>query len=129
MTDPIADMLNRLKNAQSAKKEAVEVPYSRMKYALAKVLERKGFVKAVEIKGKKVRRVIDIALRYTEGMPRITGTKRISKPGQRVYAPCDAIRKTKGGRGISVLSTSKGLLSNAEAKKENMGGEIMCEVW
>ncbi len=129
MTDPIADMLNRLETAQAAKKETAEIPFSQEKYAIAKILESKGFVKNVGFKGKRSRRVIDIGMRYEEGVPRIGGVKRVSKPGQRVYVASQEIKRVKNGRGISIVSTSKGLMTGQEAIKTKIGGELLCEVW
>ncbi|MBI2098313.1 MAG: 30S ribosomal protein S8 [Candidatus Wildermuthbacteria bacterium] len=129
MQDPIADMLNRLVNAQAVKKETVEVPFSQIKYAIAKILESKGFVKSVEFKGKRTKKLIEIALLYPEGFPRIEGVKRISKPGQRVYAPTQKIRRIRSGKGIAIISTSKGLMTNQEAQKQKVGGEILCEIY
>lgn len=129
MIDPIADMLNRMVNAQAVKKETVEFPFSRLTYAIAKILGRKGFVKHADFKGKRARKTIEVSLRYHEGIPRIGGAKRISKPGQRIYAGAQDIKRVKDGQGIAIVSTSKGLMTNQEARKENAGGEILCEVW
>lgn len=129
MVDPIADMLNRLKTAQAAKKETVEVPFSQQKYAIAKILEDKGFVKHVDFKGKRIKRIIEINLRYLNGVPRIGGTKRISKPGQRIYAKFHDIKRVKNGQGIGIISTSKGFMAGEDARKGKIGGEIICEVW
>ncbi|MEK7542438.1 MAG: 30S ribosomal protein S8 [Patescibacteria group bacterium] len=129
MVDPIADMLNRLKTAQAVKKETVEVPFSQQKYAIAKILEKKGFVKTVDLKGKRIRKIIDISLRYFKEAPGILGTKRISKPGQRIYASFQKIKRVKNGQGIAIISTSKGLMTGEEARKEKVGGEILCEIW
>ena len=129
MQDPIADMINRLANAQAVKKETVEVPFSQIKYAIAKILEEKGFVKNVEFKGKRTKKIIEISLLYPNGIPRITGVKRISKPGQRVYAPFQGMRRIRSGWGIAIISTSKGLMTDREAQKEKGGGEILCEIY
>ena len=129
MTDPIADMINRIRNAQAVEKETVEIPFSQMKYAIAKILERKNLVKSVEFKGKKTKKVIEISLRYKDKRPVISGVKRISKPGQRAYASAQNMKKVRGGIGIAIISTSKGLMTDQEAKKENIGGEILCEIW
>ena len=129
MQDPIADMLNRLVNAQAVKKETVEVPFSQIKYAIAKILEQKGFVKSVEFKGKRTKKLIDIVLLYPDGAPRIAGVKRTSKPGQRVYAPTQRLRSIRSGLGIAIISTSKGLMTNKEARKEKVGGEVLCEIY
>ena len=129
MVDPIADMLNRIKTAQAVQKELVEVPFSQIKYAIAKVLERRGFVKNVDFKGKRTKKFIEIGLKYRSGEPQITGVKRVSRPGQRLYASSAKIKRVRGGLGISILSTSKGLMTDGEARKENIGGEVLCEIW
>jgi len=129
MTDPIADMLNRIKNAQAVQKETVEIPFSRMKYAVAKVLERKGFIKSVEFRGKKTKKIIEIELRYKDDTPLVLGVKRVSKPGQRKYVPAKEIRRVRGGYGIVILSTSKGIMAGEEARKEGVGGELLAEIW
>ncbi len=129
MVDPIADMLNRLVNAQAVKAETVEVPFSQLKYIIAKVLERKGYVKNVDFKGKRIRKIMEISLKYESGVSRITGVKRISKPGQRIYKAAKELKKVQNGRGIAVISTSKGLMTDQEARREHAGGEVLCEVW
>jgi len=129
MVDPISDMLNRIVNAQAVQKETVVLPFSQIKYAIAKILEQRKFVKHVDFKGKRTRKVIEINLRYLKGEPRITGVKRISKPGQRSYASSQEIKRVRNGQGIAVISTSKGLMTDQDAKRENVGGEILCEIW
>jgi small subunit ribosomal protein S8 len=129
MIDPIADMLNRLMNAQAVQKETVELPFSQMKYAIAKILERKEFVKNVDFKGKRAKKTMEISLRYQEGIPQIIGVKRISKPGARIYGASRKLKRVRNGRGIAVISTSKGLMTDQEARREHAGGEILCEVW
>ena len=129
MVDPIADMLNRMVNAQAVQKETVVLPFSQIKYAIAKILEQRRFVKQVGSRGKHTRKVIEINLRYLQGEPRITGVKRISKPGQRHYASSKEIKRVRNGQGIAVISTSKGLMTDQDARKENVGGEILCEIW
>lgn len=129
MTDPIADMLNRMMNAQAVKKETVEVPFSQQKYAIAKILEKKGFVKHVDLKGKRMKKIIEIILGYHDGVSHITGSKRISKPGQRIYASFQEVKRVKNGQGISIISTSKGLMTNQETRKEGVGGEVLFEIW
>jgi len=129
MVDPIADMLNRLMNAQAVQKETVVLPFSQMKYTIAKILERKGFIKNVDFKGKRAKKIMEISLRYQEGVPQIIGVKRISKPGARIYSASQELTRVKNGRGIAVISTSKGLMTDQEARKEHAGGEILCEVW
>jgi small subunit ribosomal protein S8 len=127
--DPISDMLTAIKNAQAVKKETVEVPFSNLKFEIAKILEKNGFVEKVGKKGVKKKKVIEIKLKYENGLPAISGLKRISKPGQRIYLPVKKIRKVKGGYGIAIISTSKGVMTDKEARKLKVGGEILCEVW
>ena len=130
MTDPICDMLNRIRNAQAVLKETVDVPFSDLKYEIAKILEKKGFVAKIEKKGKKTRRTIEITLKYDANQPVISGLKRISKPGQRIYKKAKEIKPVKGGYGVAVISTPKeGLVTDKEARKKKLGGEVICEVW
>jgi small subunit ribosomal protein S8 len=129
MTDPISDMLNRIRNAQAVLKETVDIPFSDLKYGIAKILEKKGFITKVEKKGKKVRRTVEITLKYNAKQPAISGLKRISKPGQRIYKNAKEIKPVKGGYGVAVISTSKGLMTDKEARKKKLGGEILCEIW
>ena len=129
MVDPIADMLNRMVNAQAVQKETVVLPFSQIKYAIAKILEQRRFVKHVDFKGKRTRKVIEINLRYQDGEPRITGVRRISRPGQRHYTSSQEIRRVRNGQGIAVISTSKGLMTDQDARKEKVGGEVLCEIW
>jgi len=135
MTDPITDMINRIKNAQAVYHQTVEVPFSELKHEIAKILEAEGFIKKVEKKGKIPKKVMEIALKYSKSeagklmTPAITGVRRISKPGQKLYFSCKDIKRVREGYGISIISTSKGLLTNKEAKKQKVGGEIICEVW
>ena len=129
MTDPIADMLNRIRNAQAVLKPTVDVPFSNLKYELAKILVKKGFVEKVEKKGKQIKKIMEITLKYKEKVPVISGLTRISKLGQRIYLPIKKIKKVRGGYGMLVISTSKGLMTDTEAKKQRLGGEILCELW
>jgi len=129
MTDPVADMLNTIKNAQAVNHPTVEVSFSNLKYEIAKILERYGFVNGVEKKGRKNKKLIEIALKYDGSMPAISGLKKVSKPGQRIYLGSSQIRKVRNGYGIAIISTSKGLMSDREAKKQKRGGEILCEIW
>lgn len=126
MTDPIADMLNRIRNAQSVSSDSVSVPYSKIKYEIASIMQKEGFVKDVEKKGRKEKRIIKII--FKEGSGRL-GLKRVSKPGQRLYSSYREIKPIRGGYGIAVVSTSKGIVSSKEAKKNRLGGEIICEIW
>ncbi len=129
MTDPISDMLIRIKNAQAVKHLTVDVPYSRIKYQIALILEREGFVEKVEKKFRRNKRIIKIFLKYENQEPKIVDIKRVSKPGRRVYLPYKKIRAPKGGYGIAIISTSQGLITDKEARKRKLGGEILCEVW
>jgi len=130
ITDPIADMLNRIKTAQAVRKETVAIPFSKIKYEIAKILERRKFIERAEKKGKIPRKVILIKLKYEEnGEPRISGLKRISKPGQRIYVSAKKIKPVRNGYGIAIISTSQGLMTDREARQKNIGGEVLCEIW
>lgn len=127
--DPIADMLTSIRNAQAVLKETVKIPFSKFKFELAKVLEKNGFVKKVEKKGRGIKRVIEIKLKYEDKIPVISGLKKISKPGQRIYAGAAEIKPVRSGYGISIISTSKGLMTDKEVRRQNIGGEVICKVW
>lgn len=139
MTDPIADMLNRIRNAQAVLKPTVDIPFSKIKFETSKILAKEGFIKSSEIKGKKNKKFIRITLKYYDKIPAegearqrrpaVSGLKRISKPGQRIYLPHLKVRKSKGGYGIFIISTSRGLMSDKEARKQKLGGEVICEIW
>ncbi len=127
--DPISDMLIRIKNAQAVLHPTVEIPFSNFKYELAKILAKNGFIGTVEKKGRKTKKYIEIALKYKEGIRAISGLRKVSKPGQRIYTNFKKIRKVKGGYGMAIISTPKGLMTDREAKKQKLGGEIVCEIW
>lgn len=132
MTDPIADMLCRIRNAQAAKKPYVLIPFSKFKSEIAKILEKEAFVKEVKEvkKGDTPKKDIKIFLKYTQnGEPQIRGLKRKSKPGQRIYCSKDSIPRVLQGQGVVIISTSSGLLTDREARKRKIGGEVICEVW
>lgn len=130
VNDPIADFINQLKNAGSVNRECVSVPYSKFKYAVAFKLKQAGFVKEVSKRGKKTRRCVEVELAYTpEGTPIISGVERVSKPSKRVYERVDKIRRVKYGTGALILSTPKGILTDSEARKENVGGEALFKIW
>lgn len=130
VTDPIADFINQLKNGSLVSREVVTVPYSKFKYAVAHTLKNAGYVKEVAKRGKKVKKNIDVELLYDKGgRPRISGVKRVSKPGRRIYERVDKIRKVKYGVGSLILSTPKGILTDVEARKENVGGEALFKIW
>lgn len=130
-TDPIADMLTRIRNANSSKHKTVDVPASNMKRAIANILLNEGYVKAVEeIEGNTNQGVLRITLKYDEkGARVIDGLKRISKPGLRVYASKDELPKVLNGLGIALISTSKGIKTDKEARQEGLGGEVLAYVW
>lgn len=128
--DPIADMLTSIRNAQAARKETVSVPYSKIKMEIAEVLAKEKFIKEADHKGKKVKRTIDIVLNYdNSNQPAITSLRRISKPSRRIYSSSSKIKKVRQGFGFQILSTPKGILTGREARKEKIGGEIICEVY
>jgi len=128
--DPIGDFIVRLVNAGAVKHESVSLPHSKMKMAVAEVLQSEGFVKSVEKQGKKIRKTIHVDLLYkADGTHRITKVKRISKPGRRVYKAVDEIFPVRYGQGLLVLSTPKGILTGAQARKEKVGGEALFEIY
>ena len=127
--DPLVDMFNRIKNALAVGKEQVEVPYSAMRLDIAKILERLGYVKGVESKGRKTKRSIELTLKYHEKTPAITGLRRISKQGQRIYASSSKVFGLKKRNAVAIFSTSKGLMTDGEAREQKVGGEVLCEVW
>lgn len=130
VTDPIADMLTRIRNGLVARHEFIEVPASNMKKAIADILLREGYVKAVESIEDDRQGMLKIALKYGPNKERvIAGLKRISKPGLRVYAHKDDIPKVLGGLGIAVLSTSSGVMTDKEARKQGVGGEVLAYIW
>jgi len=148
MVDHINNLLNIIKNGQAVFRTTVEIPFSNFNFEIVKILERSGFVGKYEKKGKKSKKTIEITLKYDEPgretetgnkeqfaggnvakIPEISGIKRISKPGKRIYIEAANIRKIRGGYGIIIISTSKGLMTNKEAKKQNIGGEVICEIW
>ncbi len=129
MTDPISDMLIRIKNAQAVGHPTVDIPYSRIKYQIVLILEREGFIEKVEKKFRRNKRIIKIFLKYENQEPKIIEMKRVSKPGRRVYLPYKKIKAPKGGYGVAIISTSQGLMTDKEARKRHLGGEVICEVW
>jgi small subunit ribosomal protein S8 len=130
MTDPIADMLTRIRNATGARQDKAEMPWSRMKEQLARVLLAEGYVRDVVTGGQGAEKTLTVLLRYSEaGEPAIDGIRRISRPGMRVYTPALQAPVVRKGLGISILSTPSGLLPDREARRRNVGGEIVCEVW
>ncbi len=130
ITDPIADMLTRIRNANTVKHPSVEVPASKLKIELAKLLKEEGFIADYEVQEKGQFKVIVISLKYdVNGKPVITKLEKISKPGLRHYSKAKNLQKVLGGMGIAVVSTPKGLLTDRKARKENVGGEVLCYVY
>lgn len=127
--DPIADMLTRIRNAQAVDKDEVLIPYSSMKFQIAKILEKKELVGEVDKVGRK-KKSVRISLKYEEdGTPHIRGLKRVSKQGQRIYKRAGDLRAVRGGFGTGIISTSQGLVTIDEARKRGVGGEVICEIW
>ena len=131
MSDPIADMLTRIRNANTAKHDTVDIPSSKMKVAIADILLKEGYVKAVDVVEEGNFKTIKITLKYgaNKNEKILTGLKRISKPGLRVYASKDELPKVLGGLGTAIISTNKGVLTDKEARKENVGGEVLAFIW
>lgn len=130
VTDPIADLLTRVRNALTAKHETVTVPASKMKKSIVDILVNEGFIKSAEIVEKEGQNDILITLKYgPKGAKVINNLKRVSKPGLRVYASCEQLPKVLGGMGIAIISTSKGVMTDKEARANNIGGEVLAYVW
>jgi small subunit ribosomal protein S8 len=130
VTDPIADMLTRIRNAVMARHDSVLIPASRMKLYIAKILKQEGFITDYEVLGSRPQRQIKIILRYDdENKPFISGLKRISKPGLRVYVQGNEIPRVYGGLGMAIVSTSKGVMTGQKAWHQGIGGELLCYVW
>lgn len=130
MTDPIADMLTRIRNGNNAKHKSVEIPASKMKNAIAQILLDEGFINGFNVTDDEKQGVITVDLKYGPNEERvISGLKRISKPGLRVYVKAGEVPKVLGGLGIAIISTSKGVLTDKDARKENVGGEVICYIW
>jgi small subunit ribosomal protein S8 len=130
VNDPVADFIVRLKNAGAIKKASVSVPFSNLKLAIAEKLKEAGFVSAIEKKGKKVKKSLDVTLKYdSSGNHVIHGTRRVSKPGRRLYKAVHEINPVRYGHGALILTTPKGIMTDKEAKKEKIGGEALFEIW
>lgn len=129
LTDPIADMLTRIRNAACMKAERVDIPASRMKLEIAKILKEEGFIKAYKILKDKRQGILRVTLKYAENGSVISGLKRVSKPGRRVYVSRNEIPRVMGGVGIAILTTSRGVLSDEACRREGVGGEVICYVW
>ena len=130
MTDPIADMLTRIRNANSVYHDKVEIPGSKIKEAIALILKNEGFIRDYEVIADNKQNVIKVSLKYGANREKvISGLKRISKPGLRVYSQKDQLPKVLGGLGIAIISTSRGVMTDKEARKAGVGGEVICYVW
>ena len=130
MTDPVADFLTRLRNANSAYHESISLPYSKLKAGIAEILKKEGYVAAVKVEDAEVGKTLIVDLKYGQNRERtIVGIKRVSKPGLRVYAKSTELPRVLGGLGIAILSTSSGLLTDRQAAKKGVGGEVIAYVW
>lgn len=130
ITDPIADMLTRIRNANMAKLEKVDVPSSKIKIELTKILKEKGFIKSFKVLRDKKQGIIRITMKYLDNNDKaLTGLKRVSTPGRRVYVDKTRIPRVMGGYGIAILSTSKGILTDEVCRQQGIGGEVLCNVW
>ena len=130
MTDPIADFLARLRNAIMSRKTTIDLPASKLKLKLAELLRDEGYLTAVAMNPEGPQGTISVSLRWdAQNRPAISGLRRVSRPGQRAYVHSDKIKKVRGGMGVAVVSTSKGLLTDRQARKQGVGGEVLCEVW
>ena len=129
-TDPIADMLTRIRSGIAARHEWVLVPASKTKIALAKILQEEGYIERFEVTKDKPQPVIKVWLKYTEDKePALTGLRRVSKPGCRVYAKADKVPRVLSGMGVAILSTSRGMMTDQEARRSGVGGEVLCCIW
>ena len=129
MSDPIADMLTRIRNGQHAGKSSVTMPASRTKSSIAEVLKREGYIREYKVSGEGSARVLDIELKYFQGAPVIEEIDRVSRPGRRVYAGCGEIQQVRNGLGVALVSTSKGIMTDKAARESGVGGEIICTVF
>ncbi|MBI4363742.1 MAG: 30S ribosomal protein S8 [Candidatus Doudnabacteria bacterium] len=130
MTDTISDMLTRIRNAQAVKKTEVLMPYSNFKHNLGKLLLEEGWIKSIDVKQEKNRKFLLVGLKYTpNGGPAISGIKRVSKPGQRIYSKNNQIPRVLGGFGTTIISTSRGLMTDKKARTNKVGGEVICQIW
>ena len=129
LSDPVGDYLARLRNAISAKHDKVDIPASRVKIEITRILKEEGFVQNYKIQEDRVQGTIRVFLKYSDGSPVITGLKQVSKPGRRIYSHKDKIPKVVGGLGISIVSTSRGIMTGDQSHKVGVGGEVLCQVW
>lgn len=130
MTDPIGDFLTRIRNGYLAGKKTIEVPHAKIKEKIGEILVKEGYLKGMEVEGKKPQeKKLVLSLKYPKKKPAIIGIKRVSKPGVRLYAKTDKIPRVRWGKGLVILSTPGGLMTDKEAKKKKLGGEVICQVW
>lgn len=129
MTDPIADMLTRIRNAKQNRKPSCEVPASKVKEEIARILKDEGFIEDYKIDGETVQKTMTLTLKYKNKESVITGLKRISKPGLRVYAKAEELPTVLNGLGIAIISTSKGIMTDKEARRNSLGGEVIAYIW
>jgi small subunit ribosomal protein S8 len=129
LSDPVADYLARVRNAISAKHDKVDIPASRVKVEITRILKEEGFIQNYKIQEDKVQGTIRVFLKYSDGSPVITGLKQVSKPGRRIYAHKDKVPKVVGGLGISIVSTSRGIMTGDQSHRVGVGGEVLCQVW
>jgi small subunit ribosomal protein S8 len=130
MTDPIADMLTRIRNAGHARFDKVDIPASRMKISLARIFKDEGFIKNYKVIKDNRQGILRVYLKYSDQQqPLIQGLRRVSKPGRRVYSGSEELPKVQGGLGVAVISTSKGVVTDRQARKLQVGGEVLCEIW
>lgn len=129
LTDPIADMLTRIRNANAARHSVVAIPFSKIKESIANILKNEGYIVDYEIKEEGSKKDIIVSLKFVDGEAVVKGLKRISKPGRRVYSSVEDLPKVLGGLGIAVVSTPKGVLTDKECRKHSVGGEVLCYVW
>jgi len=130
MTDPIADLLTRIRNAHISKHDRLNAPASNVKLALCKVLEEQGYIRGFRVRDEPPAKVVEILLRYDhQGTPAITKIERVSKPGRRVYSGCDDLKPVLNGIGVSILSTPQGLMTDEQARKRRVGGEVLCNIY
>lgn len=129
MTDPIADLLIRIKNAHLAKKAVILVPHSKVKVSILKILLAEGYIESFTVVGEEPKLEIEVQLKYVRKQPALSGVRRLSKPGRRLYVSAKEIPRTLAGYGLTILSTNRGILSDADARKQNVGGELLCKIW
>lgn len=129
MNDPIGDLLIRIKNAYMADHEQVEVPFSKLKQAVLQILEKEGYVGEVRVVGTAPKQQLVVNLKYTKHQPAMSGIKQLSRPSRRLYASANEIPKSLGGYGVTIVSTNQGVMSDTDARKKNVGGELICQVW